>query len=191
LATLRLVPTRSTRPSVFSVRRSCCHSSDGKSRLPGARCPGWSAFCHRRRARLEPKRLSGGAQHRESCGCALRASPRYVIAPEKQRGLQPPNGGRHSSCHRCQPVEYWSRTIRKPPGGATDNSPGAQALGLGQSFSLMKSRRDDRGSKSLSFCRPLSGAQEVVGAIVFPGLKPWAIVGGPSGAKTRCAGCHG
>jgi hypothetical protein len=93
LATLRSATTRSTRPSVSSVRRSCCHSSDGKSRLSGARCPGWSAFCHRRRARLEPKRLSGGAQHRESCGCLLRASPRYVIAPEKQRGLQPPNGG--------------------------------------------------------------------------------------------------
>ena len=32
---------------------------------------------------------------------------------------------------------------------------------------MIKSRRDDRSIKSLSFCRPLSGASEVVGRL-FP-----------------------
>jgi hypothetical protein len=36
-------------------------------------------------------------------------------------------------------------------------------------------------------CRPLSGAYQGVRSIFSPGLTPWAIIGGPSGAKKRGA----
>jgi hypothetical protein len=86
----------------------------------------WQAECH-------PFGVNGGEYRRRrsapSWSCDV-DQPASIAAAQCHRGPEhdaraAPEWGRHSSCHRCQPVDYGSRMIRKPPAGATLRSPSA------------------------------------------------------------------